>query len=250
MIELRTGASCKIPPKKGTAIYLAFGKKKIRIPVNPEELEIQYPTDHKTYDVLGVGQVVVPRKPSLKTVSWEGFFPGDLGAPYVNSGAKDPEVYVKWFERAVRGKWRCRLIIVRSGLYDTNMSCLVSDFQTKDKGGEPEDVYYSVELTEYRSYAPDTVEMITEEAVPGDGGEGAQAEASLETPREVETPVLRVGASVIVNGEYRYDSYGSKPHGTANNLSTTVTRIVSGNPYPVHVGHYGWVGEGQLQITG
>jgi hypothetical protein len=62
--------------------------------------------------------------------------------------------------------------------------------------------------------------------------------------------VLRVGASVVVNGEYCYDSTGSKPHGTANNLSTTVTRIVSGAAYPVHVGSYGWVAESQLQITG
>jgi len=66
----------------------------------------------------------------------------------------------------------------------------------------------------------------------------------------VETPVLRVGASVIVNGEYWYSSYGAAPHKTANNLSTTVTRIVSGNAYPVHVGNFGWVQESQLQITG
>ena len=37
------------------SIYVKFGSKKIKIPVNPEELEIQYPTDHKTYDVLGEG---------------------------------------------------------------------------------------------------------------------------------------------------------------------------------------------------
>ena len=66
----------------------------------------------------------------------------------------------------------------------------------------------------------------------------------------METPVLRVGATVVVNGEYCYDSYGGKPHGIANNISTTVTRIVTGNPYPVHVGSYGWVQESQLQITG
>lgn len=250
MKTLRTGVGLvRAAPQTGYSIYLVFRGKKVRIPVNPEELEIQYPTDHKTYDVLGLGQVVVPRKPSLKTVSWDGFFPGDQAAPYAGSGAKDPEYYVRWFEKALRGKWRCRLIIVRSGSYDTNMSCIVSDFQTKDKGGEPDDVYYSVELTEYRSYAPDMVEIITEETEAGGDG-AAQAEASVETPREVETPVLRVGASVIINGEYCYDSYGSKPHGTASNLSTTVTRIVSGNPYPVHVGHYGWVQESQLQITG
>lgn len=94
------------------------------------------------------------------------------------------------------------------------------------------------------------MELIAEEAPPEGGEQSVQAEAAVESPREVETPVLRVGAPVIVNGEYCYDSYGSKPHGTANNLSAAVTRIVSGNPYPIHVGSHGWVMESQLQITG
>lgn len=231
--------------KNGCSIYLVFSGKKVKLPVNPEEIEIKHPTDHKTYDVIGVGEIVVPRKPSLKEVSWESFFPGDRSAVYVNSGAKAPSYYLKYFENALKKKQVCRLIITRSGVYDTNMKCIVSNFEVKDKGGEPKDIYYSLELKEYRSYAPKVVSILTTPAA----GQ-ATAEAATETERAVEAPVLRVGASVIVNGEYCYDSYGGRPHGTANNLSTTVTRIVSGNPYPVHVGSYGWVAEGQLQITG
>ncbi len=234
----------------GCSIYVVFGRKKAKIPVNPEEVEIQHPTDHKAYDVLGIGQVIVPMKPSLRLVSWEGFFPENLEAAYVNSGAKSPGYYVRQFEKAMKSKQRCRLIIVRSGTYDTNMMCVVSDFQTNDKGGEPGDIYYSVKFTEYRPYAPDTLTIMSENQTPAGEGAAGQAEAAVEPAREVETPVLRVGAPVIVNGAYCYDSYGSKPHGTANNLSTTVTRIVSGNPYPVHVGHYGWIQESQMQITG
>ncbi len=88
----------------GCSMYVVFGRKKAKIPVNPEEVEVQYPTDHKTYDVLGIGQIVVPRKPSLKAVSWEGFFPGDLDAAYVNSGACSPGWYVKQFEKAMKKK--------------------------------------------------------------------------------------------------------------------------------------------------
>ena len=209
--------------KIGCSIYLVFAGKKVKLPVNPEEVEIKNPTDHKTYDVIGVGEIVVLR----------------------NSGAKAPSYYLKYFENALKKKQICRLIITRSGGSDTNMKCIVSNFETKDKGGEPKDIYYSLELQEYRSYAPKVVSILKTPAA----GQ-ASAEASTETPRAVESPVLRVGAAVIVNGEYCYDSYGGRPHGTANNLSTTVTRIVSGNPYPVHVGSYGWVQESQLQITG
>ncbi|HBI63014.1 MAG TPA: hypothetical protein DDY31_17720 [Lachnospiraceae bacterium] len=227
------------------SMYVVFGGKKAKIPVNPEEIKIDYPTDHQTYDILGTGQIVVPKKPALKTVAWEGFFPGDRNASYVNSGARSPKYYVDCFEKALKNKQVCRLVISRSSLYDTNMKCIVSSFETTDKGGEPDDIYYSVELQEYKSYAPKTVAVITTPTLTG-----ASAEASAEAPRPVDTPVMRVGAAVIANGEYCYDSYGGRPHGTANNLTATVTRIVSGNPYPIHIGHYGWVQEAQLQITG
>lgn len=231
--------------KSGTAIYLQFSSGKFKIPVNPEEIKIKYPTDNKDYDVLGIGQIVVQRKPALKEVSWESFFPDDNSDPYVNSGAKDPESYVKKIEAAMKKKQTVRLIITRSDLFDTNIRCIIDEFELQDKGGEPSDIYYSITLREYRSYAPQTVQIVTTPAP-----EQPAAEVTTETDRPVETPVLRVGATVIANGKYWYDSYGSKPFGTANNLSTTVTRIVSGNPYPVHIGHYGWLSESQLQITG
>lgn len=228
------------------SIYVKFGKKKVKIPVNPEEPVIQRPTNHKKYEVLGLGEIVVPKKPSLKTVSWECFFPQDTGASYVNSGAREPEYYVDFFEKALEKEQVGRLVITRSGSYDTNMKCLVASFETKDRGGEPGDVYYSLELEEYRPYGPETLAVITAPAA----ADSPEVEISAQAPRAVETPVLRAGAQVMVNGEYCYDSQGSRPHGTAANLSTTVTRIVPGSPFPVHVGHYGWVREEQLQITG
>lgn len=48
--------------KNGCSIYLVFAGKKVKLPVNPEEIEIKHPTNHKTYDVIGVGEIVVPRK--------------------------------------------------------------------------------------------------------------------------------------------------------------------------------------------
>lgn len=235
--------------KNTASIYLRFGKK-LKIPVNPETIEIKYPSNHKEYDVLGIGQIVVPRKPGLKEVSWEGFFPGtDNADPYITRGIKSPKVYVRQIEKAMKGKQTGRLIISRSGLYDTNMRCIISEFVTKDKGGEPGDMYYSITLKEYREYSPQIVSIIPVLG-PETGETGSQTDATAEQPRPVENPVLRVGAPVVVNGEYCYDSSGSKPHGTASNISTTVTRIISGREYPVHVGSYGWVKESQIQITG
>ena len=225
------------------SIYIKFGKRAIKFPVTPEEIEVDYPTDHKTHHVIGLGEVAVPIEPSLRVVAWKSLFPGDTSAPYTNEGTKEPNYYIALIEKAMKNRQICRLIISRSGSYDTNMRCIVSSFKTTDKGGEPEDIYYSLELKEYRNYAPTTVSFAS-------ASDSELQAVSEETQRQVETPVLRVGAEVIVTGKYWYDSYGSKPFGTANSLRTTVTRIVSGNQYPIHVGRYGWVQENQLQIVG
>ena len=107
-------------------IYIEFGGGRMVIPVNPEEIEIKYPTDNKDYDVIGVGQVVVQRKPSLKEISWEGFFPAVTSDPYVNFGASSPQSYVDSLQAAMQSEQKGRLIITRSRLYDTNMRFIVS----------------------------------------------------------------------------------------------------------------------------
>ena len=35
--------------KSKYSVYVVFAGKKVKMPVNPEEVNIKYPTDHKTY---------------------------------------------------------------------------------------------------------------------------------------------------------------------------------------------------------
>lgn len=234
--------SMKVPIK--TVIYLKFGSR-VRIPVNPEELEISYPGSNKTYEVLNQGEIAVPKKPGLCEVTWEGYIPR-YEEPF-SSGGVTPGGFCKAMLKAQKNKTVGRLIITRSGMFDTNIRCIINEFEVTDKGGEPNDIYYKIKLLEYRSYTPKTI-TITQPAQTQADTQTVEATTTEERP--VETPVLRVGATVIANGKYWNDSYGAKPFGTANNLQTTVTRIVSGNPYPIHIGHYGWLQESQLQIVG
>jgi len=239
----------------GTVIYLSFGGR-IKIPVNPEEINITYPSNNQTFEVLDTGEIVVPMPPGLTEVQFESFFPADMDDPYTIGGGS-PGSIVRALTNAKKRKRKGRLIISRSELFDTNLRCIIEEFSTTDKGGEPGDIYYSIMLKEFRSYGAQSVTIVqpapATEAVTAavaSTAEAIKAQATTTTERPVETPVLRVGAQVIANGEYCYDSYGSTPHGTANNLQTTVTRIANGNPYPVHIGSYGWLQESQLQITG
>ena len=56
--------------------FADIGGDTIEFPVNPTKYTISYPTDHAEYNVLDIGDIIVPKLPSLMEVSWESYFPG------------------------------------------------------------------------------------------------------------------------------------------------------------------------------
>lgn len=224
----------------GTDIYLKFGRK-IKIPVNPEEISITHPSNNKTFQILDKGEIVVPMPPALTEVSFESFVSNN-DEPFMD-GSISPRSFVKALKKAKDNKTTGRLIISRSGLFDTNIKCIIEEFTTKDKGGEPDDIYYSIKLKEYRNYAAQSVTIAQTQT------DSETAEATATASRPIETPVLRVGAKVIVNGPLCYDAAGNPPWVAASGLSATVARIENGGLYPIYVGS-GWVQESELQIVG
>ncbi len=232
--------------------FADIGGDTIEFPVNPKEYTVSYPADHKTYNILDKGEIVVPRLPSLMEVSWESYFPGSSEDPLIyGHDWAEPGDYVEAIKDAMDNKEICDLVISRydargSRMFDTNISAVIDSFETTEKGGEAGDVYYKIKFKEYRDYAP--IKVALPEA---STAETIQIE---ETPRPLSAaPELRVGATVIANGTYFSSSYGDKPTGTANNLSTTVSRIIpdASRPYPILIGgSRGWIKADQLQVTG
>jgi hypothetical protein len=223
----------------GTDIYLKFGRK-IKIPVNPDEINITHPSNNKTFQVLDKGEIVVQMPPALTEVSFNSFVSNN-DEPFTD-GSITPRAFVKALKRAKDERIKGRLIITRSELFDTNIRCIIEDFDVIDKGGEPDDIYYSIKLKEYRDYSAQSVTFVNQT-------EDNTAQATATAERPIETPVLRVGAQVIVNGPLCYDSAGNPPWVAASGLSATVMRIETGQLYPIYVGS-GWVQESELQIVG
>lgn len=233
--------------------FADVGGDTIEFPVNPKEYSISYPSDNKTYNVLDIGEIVVPRLPSLMEVSWESYFPGDSDDPLIyGHDWSDPEDYVEAIIDARDNQEICDLVISRydargSKMFDTNISAVIDSFETTEKGGEAGDVYYKIKFKEYRDFAPIKVSPPLPE-------QPSQTVQINDQPRPLAAaPELRVGATVIANGTYFSSSYGDKPTGTANNLSTTVSRIIpdASRPYPILIGgSRGWIKADQLQVTG
>lgn len=233
--------------------FADIGGDTIEFPVNPKEYTISYPADHKTYDILDIGEIIVPRLPSLMEVSWDSYFPGNSDDPLIyGHDWMEPGDYVEAIKDAMDNQEICDLVISRynaggSRMYDTNISAVIADFETTEKGGEAGDVYYKIKFKEYRNYAPIKI--------PLENNNNTDSSSTSDNSQRAESPALelRVGAAVIANGTYYSSSYGDKPTGTANNLSTVVSRIIpdASRPYPILIGgSRGWIKADQLQVTG
>ena len=114
----------------------------IRLPVNPEKLPVTRDTENGDYNVLGIGQIVVPRTPNLREVTISSFFPGRPFSGVLNSGGfQPPEFYIQFFESAMNDKAPILYTPVRyyengepfmTG--DPGMTCVVTTFNTEERG--------------------------------------------------------------------------------------------------------------------
>lgn len=228
--------------KPNTKIWLQFSDVKFRLPVNPKELDISSSSPANKFMIIGKGQIDIPQPRDLKKVKFSSFFPGTADDPYTYSKAQQPSYYTKILYSALENATVGRLTIKRPGQSKVNILVSIKAFDTTDTGGEPLDLPYDLELLEYRSFKPDKVKTKVKKT-----SKGTKTVASVEKQRSNEEKnVFRVGTSVLANGTYCYDSYGSKPHGTANNLKVEIKRIVPGRKYPILIGDYGWIKESSL----
>lgn len=234
--------------------FADIGRDTITFPVNPKDYAVSYPTDHATYNILDAGEVILPRPPSLMTITWESYFPGDGSDPLMQGRDwTEPGGYVEAIKAAMDGKRVCDLVISRYDavgrrMYDTNVSAVITNFETTEKGGEAGDVYYKIAWSEYRPFGP--IRVRRPDAGTDANGAPAIPEAA---PRGGTAPALCVGANVVADGAYYSSSYGDKPAGNANGLETTVTRIIPdpGRPFPVLIGgNRGWLRADQLRTRG
>ena len=228
----------------------------LRLPVNPEKLPVARDNANDDYNVLGIGPIMVPRIPKLKVVTISSFFPGrPFSGVLTPNQFLEPETYIQFFESAMNDK---AVILYTPVRYyengepfftgDTGFQCLVTNFNTEERGGETGDFYYDLEITEYRDYSPGTLQVKqTSPSLP--------ATVTTEPSRDIPQGQLVVGATCIANGQYYYTSYGDEPHGNGNGRRVVVSRIVDASrPDCVHItdesgNPLGWIAKSALQVV-
>lgn len=236
----------------------------IRLPVNPDKLPVARELDTDEYNVMGIGQIMVARTPNLRTLTISSFFPGRI-APYVLTSGRfePPEFYIQFFESAMNDGVPILYTPVRyyengqpfmTG--DAGFQVFVTSFSTEERGAETGDFYYDLELTEYRDFTPQQVQIVAQTQA-SSGTPSQPAQAKTESTREIPANQLYVGAVCTANGNYYASSYGDEPHGNGNGRRCKVSRIVeeSTRAYPIHIttesgGALGWVKKESLQVVG
>lgn len=121
---------------------------KIRLPVVPEELELESPFDVNTVNVAQLGAVTTPGFRQLKTITLESFFPRDYNPTYCDyKGFDSPESYVKRVEAWRDLRKPLQLVITGTNI---NMTVLIDDFTTTIAAGHVGDIYFSISFIQYK----------------------------------------------------------------------------------------------------
>lgn len=271
-------------------LYFSGSGGVVRLPVNPSKLPDEKDNENGEYNVLGIGPIMVPRTPKLRVVSISSFFPGRNIPGLVVGTFQQPDYYVNFFQTAMDN--RSVLVYTPVRYYPdgtpfmsgaTGFECLVTKFTHEDRGGEVGDIYYDLEITEYRDYRPISMQISENSALPSvsgaasgssaqslarsasstsyaasSSGSAATAQQITATPkpaRSIPQGTIVVGSVCIANGAYYFTSMAEMQSGTANNQRVVVQRIVDGSrPACVYVTTedgeaIGWLPKSALQVV-
>lgn len=121
-----------------------FRRDSLTLPVNPENIEISEPGNNQKTNVVGLGEIIIPRERGLASFKISSFFPDD----------SDMEFFKTWRDAKKPGHFTA------DGL-DIDMDVAIEDFLYDRRSGEENRVYYQLSLSEYRPYGARIVVMPT-----------------------------------------------------------------------------------------
>ncbi|WP_458119788.1 LysM peptidoglycan-binding domain-containing protein [Paenibacillus sp. Z6-24] len=117
--------------------FLAFNNQSeaIRLPVNPEKIEINSSGDGKSYTIIDLGEINSIQPNKLREITLESFFPGQRYPFVVGKELQTPYYYVEMIQKWMETKRPIRFVF--SGL-QLPESALSGDTAVKNAKGEIE----------------------------------------------------------------------------------------------------------------
>lgn len=232
--------------KTTNSIYLEFSSQRMRLPVNPEHLSIKRDSDNRTVDIVRLGEINRFGFRKLQQCTIDSFFPGRSNHWFLHGqNVLQPSAYISFLENIRLQQRPCRLVITNAGGgAKINMLVSIESLDIKLRGGEG-DVYFKLDLKEYRPHAAREVRINIAQAPP-------RRQPPATRPPSPNQSVT-IGSRVIVNGRLHRDSLGSGPGQTEQNAVRRVSHIARGARFPYHVktldgGWRGWVTASSVRL--
>ena len=136
-------------------IFLQYENNILKFQVNPESIGKDIQSKGRSVNIEGLGEVNAPQSPSLATMQIKSFF-------WQDKNLLPTALYVAWLEKWQKSKKPAKFIITRLN-YSMYVTC--ERFFHEKRAGEEEDVYYELDLKEYRQYGAKRVSTVESKSI-------------------------------------------------------------------------------------
>jgi nucleoid-associated protein YgaU len=132
-----------------TQFWLKFnnGAETLWLPVNPDSISVSSTHGYEDIEVSNIGEYTLLGNNRLKEISISSFFPRDYHPSYCNyANLRDP-----WETAALVEGWQRSGRPIRFIMTGTpvNMAVTIRSFEYEERGGEPGDVYFTLQMKEH-----------------------------------------------------------------------------------------------------
>lgn len=193
------------------AVFFDYNGTTLRLPVNPEEINVSSSQAVEKYNVLKLGQIAVPTYMELKEYSFECEFPSvQYSYVKVKEEFQEAKIYldffVKWRKQKVPVRFMAGRATKKGVLFKDRINTLVliEEMSISEKAGEEGDKYVSFKLIEYRDYNKTPYYEIKQ-----DTGEVVKAKSDEENPKKNPYHIVTAGDN-LWNLAKKYYGDGTK----------------------------------------
>lgn len=125
------------------------GTDRLQLPVLPEEISITHGASNESLSVAGLGEITIIQDRQAVTYKWDCHFPNvwHQGCCVDKSSLLAPAVYKDKIVEWLGTPKPIKFIATDCGI---NTYCTIESFDYHEQGGDPDTLYYSISLKEYR----------------------------------------------------------------------------------------------------
>lgn len=133
------------------------------MPITPSKVKVKINNQNKTLTLISGEEINILKDAKLTDVSFDLLLP-QVPYPFTNGGAQSADYYLSLFERLKQSKTPFQWILNRSrpdgaGMFFSNLTVGLEDYQITDDANEGFDLTVSVKLKQYRAFGTKTVQI-------------------------------------------------------------------------------------------